>query len=136
MDPEKDLRKKIYEGLKALNKDMFPKVCGTCGEVFHSADDYVRKTRRLFRASGFQHRRLQEGGLLELYRNCRCGSTLLALFENRRDTTEMGQRRREQFQRILDQMVSMGWDRSIAREEVDRILSGQSSSLLELFLSR
>jgi hypothetical protein len=129
-------RREIYEGLVALNEEMFPKVCGRCGQVFHSVDDYLHKTRRLFSSSGL--RRYDEPNLsfVGLYRNCRCGSTLLGMFQDRRDESELGVRRRSRFQSVLDQLVEAGWDRAIAREEVEKILAGQKSALLELFLAR
>lgn len=131
-----EIRKEIYEGLLALNEAMFPKVCGRCGQVFHSSEDYLHKTRRMFRCNGL--RRYEDSGLnfVGLYRNCRCGSTLLALFQDRRDASESGIRRRSRFEVVLDQMVSAGWDRAIAREEVEKVLAGQKSTLLELFLVR
>jgi hypothetical protein len=58
------------------------------------------------------------------------------MFQDRRDESELGVRRRSRFQSVLDQLVEAGWDRAIAREEVEKILAGQKSTLLELFLAR
>ncbi len=136
MGGNQEERMEIYEGLRALQADSFPKRCRCCGVVYESEKDFIRRTRRLFRNSGLCGETRGENLFVHLYRNCRCGSTLLEFFQNRRDQTEAGLVRREKFQRILDQLTSMGWDEAIAREEVQKILQGERSSLLEIFLTR
>lgn len=128
-------RQQIFDGLKALHAETFPKVCGKCGAVFHSTEDYIRKTRRLL-GGGLKRDLDKDLNFVQLYRNCRCGSTLLVLFSDRRDDSEPGRRRREKFQRVLDQLVARGWDRQIAREEVHKFLIGEKSTLLEIYLER
>ena len=129
-------RVEIYEGLQALQADSFPKQCRTCGALYKTEKDFIHRTRRLFRSTGLLSHREGETSLVHLYRNCRCGSTLLEPFQDRRDQSEAGLARRKKFQRVLDQLVSSGWDETIAREEMQKILRGQKSSLLEIFLSR
>ncbi|MDO3380075.1 hypothetical protein [Geoalkalibacter halelectricus] len=129
-------RHNILEGLKALHAETFPKICGNCGAVFHSTEDYVRKTRKLFGNGWFRAADDGELNFVQMYRNCRCGSTLLVHYWDRRDDSEPGRRRREKFQRVLDQLVARGWDRDIARDELLKFLLGEKSSLLEIFLAR
>lgn len=129
-------REHILESLRALHADSFPKICGQCGAVFHSTEDYLRKTRRFFNTFRVPTNPRDDLSFVRLYRNCRCGSTLLAHVCDRRDDTEPGRRRREKFQRVLDLLVARGWDRGIAREEIQKFLLGEHSSLLEIFLGR
>ncbi|SDM19100.1 hypothetical protein SAMN05660860_02050 [Geoalkalibacter ferrihydriticus] len=126
----------ILKSLKALHAETFPKICGNCGAVFQSTEDYVRKTRRLFGGGRLKPLADNDLSFVQLYRNCRCGSTLVAHYWDRRDDSEPGRRRREKFQRVLDQLVARGWDRNIARDEVRNFLLGEKSSLLEIFLAR
>ncbi|WP_305041581.1 hypothetical protein [Geoalkalibacter sp.] len=129
-------RQHILENLKALHADTFPKICGQCGAVFYSPDDYLRKNRRFFRAPRPAIPAPNDLSFVQLYRHCRCGSALLAHVCDRRDETEPGRRRREKFQRVLDLLVARGWDRDIARDEIQKFLLGEKSSLLEIFLTR
>ncbi|WP_305046969.1 hypothetical protein [Geoalkalibacter sp.] len=136
MATEGSPRQHILDSLKALHADLFPKICGQCGAVFHSSDDYQRKTRRFLTPLRPPSRPSEDLNFVRLYRHCRCGSTLLMQVCDRRDDTEPGRRRREKFQRALDLLVASGWDRNIAREEIQNLLLGEKSSLLEIFLTR
>jgi hypothetical protein len=125
----------VYQGLRACLDLGFPKVCQGCGTVFHSLEDFISKTDELTRQHGLMdypdrtHQRIIVG----LYRNCRCQTTLMAVCDDRRDTSPNGQARRQQFENLLVLLEKKGLDRSIARVELLKMLHGEKSDLLETY---
>ena len=127
----------LFAGLQALSDASFPRTCPTCGCTYDSAEDYVRKTQALGGRSGFKGSESDDGKpMLELYRNCGCGSTLLEFFSERRDTTEEGQRRREVFGRIVSRLEAQGVPREDARRELLNLMRGGQSELIQRLLDR
>ncbi|MCG7870564.1 MAG: hypothetical protein N0C81_01335 [Candidatus Thiodiazotropha lotti] len=71
--------------------------------------------------------------IVELYRNCSCGSTLMEFFSDRRDTSEIGLRRRHLFDELLAQLVEMGIASEEARNELKLFLrTGESHRLQKM----
>lgn len=52
---------------------------------------------------------------LEVFRDCRCGSTLMEMFHCRRDLTEPGIRKREIFDTLLQGLKKSGYETADAR---------------------
>ncbi|MBI3284542.1 MAG: oxidoreductase [Burkholderiales bacterium] len=127
-----------YEGLKALSRSDFPKRCACCGRVYASEADYFEQTVAIRGdRSGLKSAQDEEDGpLVELYRNCVCGSTLLAFFSDRRDLSDTGYERRELFEELLDYLERSGAERLAARMELLRVLQGQRSEMLEAWYAR
>lgn len=122
-----------YAGLKALSHADFPKHCACCGRIYQTEEDYFHQTM----AIGTTRTGLKcaqdddESLLLELYRNCVCGSTLLAFFSDRRDPSAAGQRRRHLFDELLDYLLQTGVEANTARSELLRVIHGERSEVLE-----
>jgi hypothetical protein len=126
----------FYEGLTALAADTFPKRCGNCGRLYHSVEDFLRQTEAV-RGNHSGLKASEDGGdrtVVELFRNCVCGSTLMDVFNDRRDQSEQGLRRRLRFEQLLDLLEARGIARDTARHELLRLLSGERSQLLEPLL--
>ena len=122
-----DLKETLFNGLIALSESSFPKICPTCNHVYESAEEYVKLTDSIRGKSGLKVSEDDDGKpILELFRNCHCGSTLLDFFKDRRDTSEQ----REQFGQLLDQVSEMGIERDIARTELLKVKKGVSSDIL------
>lgn len=123
----------VYQGLKSLLESSFPKRCASCGRVFETAAQFVAETRDIHDArSGLVEGDDDDGRkIVELFRNCPCGSTLMTLFDDRRDGSPEGARRRQRFGELLDFLVANGFDRDTARLELIKVLHGEPSSLLE-----
>jgi hypothetical protein len=127
----------LFQGLQALSNAAFPKRCPTCGRVYESPDDFVRaSTAPMGHNSGFR------GGvddndrsILELYRNCECGSTLMAFFGDRRDTSESGRRRRALFGSLLPLLMQQGLREETAREMLVDVINGRNSVDLDALTS-
>ncbi len=120
-------------GLKALSQDNFPKRCRNCGREFASEADYFQQTLAIrpditgLKAVDDE----EEGPLVEVFRNCLCGSTLLVSCASRRDHSAMGHRRRRLFAELLSYLERHGIERAQARNELLRVTSGERSEALE-----
>jgi hypothetical protein len=75
-----------YKGLHAVDRESFPKRCANCGRVFPTVEAFVRETSPAgIGGRGFK-RSVDDAGavIVELFRNCPCGSTLMDSFSDRR----------------------------------------------------
>ncbi|MBT8109055.1 MAG: hypothetical protein KJP17_12505 [Gammaproteobacteria bacterium] len=121
-----------HAGLCPNGEDTFPKECRSCGQVFETPDDFFRKTDNIREDhSGLRETEDdEEQVVVEAFRNCSCGSTLMDSFSNRRDMSPAGQARRALFDRMLAFLVDSGLDAETAREELLKVARGDESSLL------
>lgn len=125
------LHNEIFAGLQAIADDAFPRACAVCGRTIASPDAFVHETEAIRGRSGLkQSWDDDDRPIVELYRNCPCGSTLMEFFGDRRDTSPAGNRRRERFGQVLDRVVAAGVPREIGREEILRLLRGEPSVVL------
>lgn len=121
----------LFADLQALANTAFPKRCNTCGRVFHTPEEFVRETESIHGVSGFKSSCDDDGRpVVELFRNCPCGSTLMDAFRDRRDTSEVGMRRRAKFGELMDRLEARGLSRDVARAELLKVLRGEGSELL------
>ncbi|MET0123762.1 MAG: hypothetical protein ABW124_22250 [Candidatus Thiodiazotropha sp. 6PLUC9] len=129
------IEKEILDGLQELSDTAFPRTCSNCGREYASLDDFIKETQQLKGRTGLlENIGCPEEGdepIVELYRNCICGSTLMEFFSNRRDTSEKGQRRRAVFEKTLASMVENGIPRDEARIELIAVLRYGKSHILE-----
>lgn len=122
----------LLKGLRELAADSFPKRCPSCGRVFADAAEFLRETGSLPAGhSGFkQSRDDDEKVILELFRNCPCGSTLMEFFDDRRNAGEKDGERRRHFRQLQDYLVAQGVEAQLARQEILKVLAGGESELL------
>ncbi len=131
-----DIKKKgersLYKALQALSNLSFPKECATCGKRYETVDEFVFETQALKKSSGLKEE--EEGGqiIVELFRNCICGSTLMDEFRNRRDLSLAGIKRREKFGELLDRLIDLGISYETARRELIKVMHGGGSPLLKI----
>ncbi len=128
----------LFAGLQALAESAFPKRCSTCGRVFESARQFMLETEEIRRGQTGLKQSLDDNDrtIVEVFRNCPCGSTLMDFFSDRRDLSEAGLKRREKFGQLLDQLVARGLDGAVARTELLKVLRGEGSELLSQYASR
>lgn len=121
-----------YRDLRALREGAFPKVCNCCGRVYASAAAYLVETRAMMQgARSLKSSRDDDGSVIvEVFRNCVCGSTLLSEFANRRDTSPQGEERRERFERLLALLMQRGLARGEAHAELLREIRGHGSEVV------
>lgn len=122
-----------YLGLKSLSEQAFPKRCPRCGRIFESAAEFIRSTQTVRTgSSGLKSARDDsDRPLVELFRNCPCGSTLMDRFDDRRDLSDPGLRRRKLFGQLLKVLEDRGMDTELARVELLKLLRGEHSPVLE-----
>ena len=129
-DPNRHLE--LYQGLKALSDASFPKKCASCGRQFGSLNAFIRETQSVSKGVSGLKRSLDgaKKSIVELYRNCPCGSTLMDCFDDRRDTTAWGTKHRALFGKLMRMLIVKGLASYRARRELHRILKGEYSSVL------
>lgn len=128
----------FYSGLRELAESAFPKRCNNCGRIYATPAEFVAATRPLAAdKSGLKPSHDDDGHvILELFRNCVCGSTLMDAFNDRRDLSEAGARRRKRFREIEAYVIGQGIDPETAREELRKVAHGQTSEVLRGIAAR
>lgn len=128
-----DIRE-IFSGLRELGASAFPKRCRGCGREYASAAEFIAATRPMDgEGSGLKQSWDDDGQqIVDLFRNCACGSTLMESFNDRRDLSAAGSERRQHFEGMLGLLVAQGVVRSIACVELRKFLHGQAHGLLDL----
>jgi len=123
----------LYSDLKNMAETVFPKRCATCERVYPDLESYIQQTEQLRPGiSGLQQGLDEEyQPLVELYRNCVCGSTLMNFFADRRDASPAGLQRREYFAVCLEKMQRQGIAEEDAREALLKFMRGEESELLQ-----
>lgn len=127
----------LFRSLRALEEATFPKVCRNCGHRYEDAAEFLAATRQVRP----DHTGLKEGidedgaAIVEVFRNCACGSTLLETFSDRRDQSPGGLRRRQRFGEMLDKLVADGVEYARARTELLKLMRGQPHDLIGLIRS-
>lgn len=119
----------VFAGLQALADAAFPKRCNSCGRLYETAEQFIAESKAL-RAGvtglkqGYDD---HERHIVEVYRNCPCGSTLMGLFENRRDTSKLGEQRRSLFKAAEAYLIARGLSSSESRLCLLRLLRGDAT---------
>lgn len=132
MTKQENLDRYLFKDLKALSESSFPKKCSSCGKVYESSEQFVRKTADIAGRSGLKSSQ-NDGGdqIVELFRNCICGSTLMECFNDRRDPSKAGLKRRELFGRLMAMLEKKRVPADQARSELLKLIHGQQSQVLE-----
>ncbi|MES2822887.1 MAG: oxidoreductase [Pseudomonadota bacterium] len=125
----------FYANLKDITETTFPKTCSTCGTTYQNSADFLTKTLTVYGGKSGLKGTLDDNDqpIIELYRNCSCGSTLMNFFSDRRDNSEKGNKRREVFARLLLQLEQKGIARAEGRKEILKLLKGEESELLKSY---
>ncbi|MFZ4774443.1 MAG: oxidoreductase [Terrimicrobiaceae bacterium] len=109
----------LYQGLKAIWDTEFPKTCPKCGRVYHSFEEYLVDTIALPHSSGLMGYDIGDPGQqVGLFRNCACGTTIMAFCHDRRDLSESGNKRRELFGELMNRLVEAGISAMDARQKL------------------
>jgi hypothetical protein len=122
----------FYSGLRELAESAFPKRCRTCGRIYRDAAEFVAATQPTAPDKSGLKQSLDDDGraIVELFRNCVCGSTLMDCFNDRRELSDGGARRRQRFTELLAYLSTQGIEHAIAQRELLKVMGGQPSELL------
>jgi predicted nucleic acid-binding Zn-ribbon protein len=132
MNKQENSGSHLFKDLKALSASSFPKKCSSCGEVYESSEQFVLKTADIGGRSGLKSSEDDDGDhIVELFRNCVCGSTLMECFNDRRDLSRAGLKRRELFGRLMAMLEKKGLPADQARPELLKLIHGEHSRVLE-----
>lgn len=124
----------LYAGLKAIASTTFPKTCRNCGRVFPDEAAYIAETQPVSaKKSGLKQAIDDDGPIVELFRNCPCGSTLMDVFSDRRDGSDAGRFRRQRFGELLAYLVAHEVPPDLARNELLTVMRGGKSERLRRF---
>ncbi|MFD2229083.1 hypothetical protein [Alkalimarinus sediminis] len=124
--------KELFDGLNALAESAFPKSCACCGRTYQTAEEFLHETEKIPAATSSMKSALEEDGttIVEVFRNCPCGSTLMDEFGDRRDMSERGHKRRQHFNKMMSYLEQKGIANDVARKELLKVLRGEKSSVL------
>lgn len=119
----------FFEGLHALAAAAFPKHCNCCGRVFATAEEFMLQTQSVRKNITGLKQSFDDSNIaiVEAFRNCPCGSTLMDFFSDRRDISEASQHHRELFDKLLPHLQEKGMERTAARDYLLRIVHGQGA---------
>lgn len=122
----------LFKNLKALSNASFPKRCAMCSREYASVQEYVEKTQDVSGQSGLKKGYDDDDRpIVELFRNCVCGSTLMDCFSDRRDASDAGLKRRELFGKLIGLLTEKGVESVVARQELLKVMQGEPSEVLE-----
>ena len=125
----------LYSGLANLAAGDFPKTCPTCGREYKTFEEYIEQTVPLANKSGLKGSEDDDGKpIVEVFRNCVCGSTLLDFAQSRRDHSERGEQRRQKFDKMLAALVRHGIEQEVARQELRKVINGIKSEVIDTLL--
>jgi hypothetical protein len=129
-----DIREDIYSGLRQLADSAFPKRCQSCGREYRNSAEFLAATLPLrSNASGLKQSSDDDGHMIvELFRNCVCGSTLLESYWNRRDLSDAGVTRRKRFQDMVEKLIATGCPAETVRAELLKLMHGQPNDILNM----
>ncbi len=126
----------LYDGLKALLETTFPKTCASCGKRYHDLEAFLAGTQQVNgNMSGLkQSFDDEERTIVELFRNCSCGSTVMDLFGDRREPSEKGIKRRQRFKELLDYLTTSGLEYDTTLSELRKVVQGGKSAIIEALI--
>ncbi len=132
--PQSGDNEALFANLRALAESSFPKQCPQCGLIYATAEEFASATAAIRPdCSGLKESYDDEGrAIVELFRNCVCGSTLMDDFDNRRNPSPPGEKRRQRFDELLRLMQKRGIEGETARGELLKLMRGQKSRLIDL----
>lgn len=133
----RDSHEDLFRSLRALEEATFPKVCRTCGREYADEAEFLRATCQVRSDHTGLKASIDDDGaaIVEVFRNCVCGSTLLETFRDRRDQSPAGLRRRQRFAELLDKLLADGVEPERARGELLKLMRGQAHDLINLIRS-
>lgn len=118
-----------HSKLRPITAEQFPHTCG-CGRTYQSLEDLIQRTNPPPNAVFLSEWPEEDVPRVLVWRNCACGSTLVAVCFDRRDQSPAGLRRRELFEVRLEKLMKEeGLSRQAARARLIREMSMRESGL-------
>lgn len=126
------------DGLTVYFESSFPKICAVCGTTYQTATQFLAETKNMPNGRSSLKEALENDGtaIVEVFRNCACGSTLMDEFNSRRDSSGLGQERRTKFDQLLLILQKQHVPIGIARTEILKLFNGEKSETLDYLLAK
>lgn len=127
----------FYQNLQSLVETAFPKTCTKCGKVYPDSKSFLLETAPVRdltlqdRSGLFSLEGTTEQAAVGVFRNCACGTTLMADFHDRRDLSDKGAERRQKFDELMAMLQEKGLEAENARQELRQLLQGKPSQTIE-----
>jgi len=127
-----------FKGLTAMLESPFPRKCSCCGKTYATAEIFLAETQNMPGGRSSLKEALEDDGtaIVEVFRNCVCGSTLMDEFNSRRDDSSKGQAKRATFDKLVSILNKQQISKELARAEVLKILHGEQSEVLGLLCKK
>ena len=120
----------LADELKKIAEISFPKVCTSCAARYDSLEDFLEGTRSVAGGGGLLTEiELEDKSVVDVIRTCRCGSTLMVAFSERRDVSPLGAHRRLVFSKLLNELVDSGYNSAQARQQLIEMSRGERDTL-------
>jgi len=131
-----DKTEHYFNDLTVLIESAFPKTCNMRGKIYQTAEQFLHDTQNMPNKRSSLKEAIEEDGttILEVFRNCSCGSTLMDEFNCRRDMSDKGSKHRNEFNRLLAISQNQNIPLDIARSEIIKWLKGNKTETLEFSL--
>lgn len=122
-----------FQGLSALFESSFPKKCAACGKVYETSEQFLRETQNMPNGRSSLKEAIEDNGtaIVEVFRNCACGSTLMDEFHSRRDDSIQGKNKRMQFDKLLNILREQSISTELGRSEILKFIHGQHSDIID-----
>lgn len=121
-----------YGQLKAFDTESFPKTCRNCGKVYDSAKAFIADTNPAKTDSALKQSYDEHGEVVvELFRDCQCGSTLMNPFYSRRGSGDLASKCRHEFDQLIKHMTANGHTHATAGEELRHVITGGYADILD-----
>ena len=126
-----------FNGLSVIIESAFPKKCALCGKTYLTAEQFLIETHNMPNGRSSLKEALEDDGtsIVEVFRNCACGSTLMEEFNSRRVNSKLGQETRAEFDRLLNMLKKQNIPIEIARTELVKLFKGKKSESLDYLLT-
>jgi len=127
-----------FKGLTAMFESSFPRKCSCCGKTYATAEIFLAETHNMPSGRSSLKEALEGDGtaIVEVFRNCVCGSTLMDEFNSRRDDSSKGKAKRATFDKLVSILNKQQISKELARGEVLKILHGEQSEVLDLLCKK
>ncbi len=137
---ESSWAQEFYRNLTTLVDADFPKRCPNCGKFYADSHAFLTETTPVKdmsfhdRSGLFSLAGMRPVAAISVFRNCICGSTMMADFHDRRDLSEKGMQRRAHFDAVIQTLCNHGIQDEEARTELRKVLRGEDSTKLVQWL--
>lgn len=122
----------VFRELKSQVARCFPKTCESCGRKYPTLEDFLSATESTPYGSSFiEKAQFTDRSIVDILRNCACGSTLMVVLNERRDMTKRGTELRKLFDVLINVLDEHGIAKDRSREELIKYIRGGESPLLE-----